>query len=73
MPLCEQQLSIKAFIFFEYITYHKKIGVVYTCEHGVNIFYGTYDGSDDKTIALTSSVGTSRLPQNCELMEANMK
>ena len=28
-----------------------KDGVANTCEHGVQVFYGAYDGSDDKTIS----------------------
>ena len=28
-----------------------KEGVANTCEHGVQVFYGAYDGSDDKTIS----------------------
>ena len=28
-----------------------KEGVANTCEHGVQVFYGAYDGSDDKTVS----------------------
>ena len=28
-----------------------KEGVANTCEHRVQVFYGAYDGSDDKTIS----------------------
>ena len=28
-----------------------KEGVANTCKYGVQVFYGTYDGSDDKTIS----------------------
>ena len=40
-----------------------KEGVANTCEHGVQVFYGADDGSDDKTIS------SDEFSQNFEIIE----
>mgnify|MGYP006916102807 CR=1 FL=1 len=50
-----------------------KEGVANTCEHGVQVFYGADDGSDDKTISSEDFSRDFEITAEIAAMEANMK
>ena len=50
-----------------------KEGVANTCEHGVQVFYGALDGSDDKTVSPELFSRDFEITAEIPSREANMK
>ena len=50
-----------------------KEGVANTCEHGVQVFYGADDGSDDKTVSPEVFSRDFEITAEIELTKGNMK